>query len=118
MSNPLVSVGGVTVPCPSSYEWQLYDVSSEDAGRTEDGLMHKNMIGQKRKLSLEWKYITVQQASVVLSAFNAEYTNITYLDLLTGTNRSGEFYTGDRNVPVYNTTLGLVESIKFNVIER
>lgn len=118
MSNPLISVGGATVPCPSSYEYQLYDVSSEDAGRTEDGLMHKNMVSQKRKLAFEWKYLTIQQAATVLSAFNAEYTNITYMDLLTGSNRTGEFYTGDRSVPVYNTSLGLVESIKFNVIER
>lgn len=118
MSNPLISVGGATVPCPSSYEYQLCDVSAEDAGRTEDGIMHKNLVSQKRKLSLEWKYVTVQQAATILSAFNSEYTNITYLDLLTGSNRSGEFYTGDRSAPVYNTYLGLVESIKFNVIER
>ena len=44
--NPIYSVGGVTVPVPSKYDWQLSDVSSKDAGRTEDGLMHKMRIDQ------------------------------------------------------------------------
>ena len=47
--NPIQSVGGVTVPVPSKYDWQLSDVSSKDAGRTEDGLMHKEKIAQNGK---------------------------------------------------------------------
>lgn len=39
--NPLKSVGGKTVKCPSQYKWEQIDVSASDAGRTEDGLMHK-----------------------------------------------------------------------------
>lgn len=117
--NPLKSVGGATnIPCPASYEYQIFDVSSDDAGRTEDALMHKQRITQKVKLVMEWKYITLAEASAILSAFNAEYTSINYLDLLTNSFYTKTFYTGDRNAPVYNTTLGLVESLKFDVIER
>ena len=116
--NPLQSVNGRTVPCPASYQYEINDVSSEDAGRTEDALMHKNLIAQKVKLSIEWKYLTLEQASSVLSAFNPEYSTISYYDLLSGGLKSGTFYTGDRSVPLYNTTLGLVESISLHVIER
>lgn len=117
--NPLASVGGLTnIPCPASYEYQLFDVSSDDAGRTEDALMHKQMIAQKVKLVMEWKYITLDEVAIILTAFNAEYTSINYLDLLTNSFLEKTFYTGDRTAPVYNTTLGLVESLKFDVIER
>ena len=53
--NPIETVGGSAIACPSKYEWTINDVSASDAGRTEDGKMHKKRIARKRKLELEWK---------------------------------------------------------------
>lgn len=116
--NPLISVGGVEVPCPSKYVYKLQDVSQSNAGRTEDGKMHKLMIGQCVKLELEWQNISTEAASEVLQAFNHEYITVRYLDLLRGEVRSSEFYVGDRSAPAYNTLLGIWENVAFNIIER
>lgn len=116
--NPLYSVGGVDVPCPTSYTWKLSDVSSADAGRTESGLMDKMRIAQKVHLELSWEYISTADASTILNAFNPEYINIRYLDPKSGDYLTKNFYVGDRSVPMYNSRLGLWSNVSFNVIER
>ena len=45
--NPIKSVDGYSVKAPSSYQWDMEDLSDSSAGRTEDCVMHKNRIGQK-----------------------------------------------------------------------
>jgi len=52
MAENLLTVDGVVMPCPSSFEWGLQDVSASDSGRTTDALMHKNRVAQKRTISL------------------------------------------------------------------
>ena len=51
--NPIREVNGQYAHTPSTYEYELEDVSDASAGRTEDGLMHKNQIRQVVKLTLE-----------------------------------------------------------------
>ena len=116
--NPLKSVGGVSVPCPSTYQYELSDVSDADAGRTEDGLMHKMRIAQKVHIQLSWTYITNAEASTILNAFDPEYISVQYLDPKANSYQTKTFYVGDRSAPVYNTRLGLWASISFNIIER
>lgn len=116
--NPIVSVGGVSIPCPSSYKYDLQDVSASKAGRTEDGKMHKKRIGQCVKLELEWQNVTTAVVSQILQAFNAEYLNIAYLDAKSGSVLTKEFYVGDRSAPMYNGAMGLWSNVSFNVIER
>lgn len=116
--NPIGSVGGVAIPCPSKYEYKLSDVSAADAGRTEDARMHKMRIAQKVHIELAWDYITTEAASIILSAFNAEYIPVTYLDPMLGAYTTRTFYVGDRSAPSYNTRLGLWSDVSFNIIEQ
>lgn len=116
--NPLISVGGVSVPPPSSYMFKLEDVSRQDAGRTEDNVMHKKRIGQLIGIELSWRYITTADASIILQAFNPEYLDITYLDPRAGQFMTSNFYVGNRSAPMYNATMGLWENVSFNIIER
>ena len=118
MANPITSVGGTAVKCPSTYQWELYDISDSDAGRTEDTNMDKKRIGQCVKLQLAWNNLTTAEASTILTAFNPEYINVTYLDAMRGAYRTSEFYVGDRTAPLYNAALGLWENVAFNIIER
>lgn len=83
--NPIRSVDGQYLKCPSSYQWKLQDISASDAGRTEANIMDKKRLGQCVKLELEWKYTTIQEAAVILKAFNPEYINVTYLDAISKT---------------------------------
>lgn len=116
--NPIRAVNGASVPCPSGYVYNLQDVSSSDAGRTEDALMHKERIAQKVKLELSWKNVTTVECAAVLTAFNPQYISITYLDAKAGDYLTKTFYVGDRSAPLYNARLGLWENVSFNVIEQ
>lgn len=111
------TVDGVTMPVPSKYDWKLSDVSDADAGRTEDGKMHKLRITQKVHIELEWQNIKDSVASTILSAFNPEYISVQYYDYRTGSFQTKTFYVGDRQVTTYSRRLGL-STVAFNIIER
>lgn len=118
LDNPIRSVGGVTVPAPSKYDWKLSDVSSADAGRTEDGKMHKELITRKVHLELEWKNLNDGDAALILGAFgNSEYFNVTYYDYHDMTFLTKRFYAGDRSVSAYNRAMQ-ISTITFNIIEQ
>lgn len=122
--NPIKQVGSATnIPAPSSYVWKLEDTSAADAGRTEDGVMHKKRIGQVVGIELSWQNVTTAVAHTILTAFNPEYVNVTYIDPLIGTSSNGytatvNFYVGNRSAPMYNSKLGLWSNISFNLIDR
>ena len=115
--NPIQSVDGDAIPCPSKYDWKLSDVSAADAGRTEDGLMHKMKIAQKVHIELEWQNVSDSVARTVLSAFQPQYIDVRYYDYKAMAFQTKEFYVGDRQVTSYNRTLG-IGTISFNIIER
>lgn len=112
------STGAYTiVPSPSKYDWKLSDVSSHDAGRTEDGLMHKERITQKVHIELEWAYIGDNDAQTILNAFDPEYIDVKYYDYKSKAVVSKTFYVGDRQVTTYNRVQKL-STISFNIIEQ
>ena len=115
--NPIQSVGGVAIPCPSKYDWKLSDVSAADAGRTEDALMHKMRISQKVHIELEWQNVGDAVARTVLTAFQPEYISVNYYDYKAMAFQTKTFYVGDRQVTSYNRVLG-IGTIAFNIIEQ
>lgn len=111
------------VRSPSSYQYDLQDVSESDAGRTEDGKMHKKRIGQVCKISMAWNSVTTDTVSTLLKLFQPEYLYVNYLDAYTGTYRTDYFYVGDRAAPMYtntgttsSTVKGLWSNVAFNLI--
>ena len=117
-NNPIRSVDGHSVKCPSAYTWKLEDISSSDAGRTEDTKMDKMRIGQVVGLELSWKNLTTEEVSEILKAFTPEYIMVSYLDAMEGTYVESEFYVGNRSAPLYNAAKGLWSNVSFNLIER
>lgn len=117
-TNPIYSVDGVAIPCPSSYKWKLEDISDSDAGRTEDTVMDKQRIGQVVGLELAWAAVTIEDAAKILTVFNPEYVTVKYLDAKEGKFITSEFYVGNRSAPLYNSTLNRWQKISFNLIER
>lgn len=115
--NPIQTVDGAAIPCPSKYKWSVNDVSSPDAGRTEDGLMHKERVTRKRKLELEWQNVTTAVANAVLAAFAPEYVAVNCLDPLANGYVTKTFYSGDQDSEAYNVYLGLW-TVAFNIIEQ
>ena len=116
--NPIQKVGNNTnIPAPSKYEWQLSDVSSADAGRTEDGKMHKERITSKVHLNLEWQNVGDADAQTILTAFQPEYISVKYWDYRQNLFATKTFYVGDRSVTAYNR-VKKISTVSFNIIEQ
>ena len=116
--NPIRTVDGVAVKCPSAYKWKLEDLSASDAGRTESTVMDKKRIGQIVGVELSWNKVSISDASTILKMFNPEYVGVCYLDAMEGKFVTTVFYVGERSAPLYNAELGLWDNISFNLIER
>lgn len=113
-----IGVAVTEIPIPSSYKWQLIDISAPDAGRTEDMAMNKMRRGQAVRVDLGWVYPTLAEASTVLNAFNWEYLLINYLDTKAGAWLDKRFVVGDRNAPLWNSAKGRWEGITFPIIQQ
>ena len=115
----MITVDGVSVPCPSVFTWGLQDISASESGRTDDTKMHKNRVGQKRKISLQWNVKDRATTAQILQAFNPEYISVKYPDAMSGTDETRTFYVGDRTAQVKYWWVGkqLYESISFDIIE-
>lgn len=119
-NNNMIKVDGVKVKTPSSFQLSINDISRSDAGRTEDGLMHKNRIGRKRKIVMTWAAPSVDDAHAILSAFAPEYVRVQYFDPIDNATVTRTFYSGDQTAPVKRWTVNnkVYESIQFDIIER
>lgn len=108
---------------PTDILYGLMDISSSDAGRVQDSdtTMYKMRVGQKRKLTLSWNNVSLQEASAILQAFNSEYVFVRYIDILDGGWNVREFYVGDRSGIFHQITLPngtVVKIVSFDIIER
>lgn len=110
--------GGFTV--------RLQDIDASTSGRTADGTMIRDRVvggaNAKRKLEIEWPAMGFAEAKTILQAISDTYFYVFYPDPYKGSYRTGRFYAGDREVPVYmadpdNNKL-LWEGIKVNLIEQ
>lgn len=107
---------------PTEINYGLNDISSSDAGRVEDAdsTMFKNRVAQKRKISLQWSFVSFEEASAILRAFNPEYVFVKYLDVLDGNWNVRKFYVGDRSsvfnqIKLPNGTV--MKTVSFDIIE-
>lgn len=115
----MLIVDGAEMPCPSVFNWGLQDISASESGRTDDTIMHKNRVGQKRKISLQWNGTDRETTAKILQAFNPEYISVTYPDAMSGVDETRRFYVGDRTAPYKCWWAGnhRMESVSFDIIE-
>ncbi|MGN0562388.1 MAG: DUF6711 family protein [Candidatus Fimenecus sp.] len=118
MANPIRSVDGRVCKCPSTYEWTQEDLSNSEAGRTEDGLMHKNFIRSVEKISLAWVYLTTAEVKELLEIFSPEYITVEHLNPRSGGYITKRFYVGNRTAPLYNAELDKWTNVSFSIIEQ
>lgn len=79
--NGSFKINGVAIPTPSTYEFNVEDLSSEATGRTLDGKMHKDVVAVKDTYSCTWKKLSWQDAATLLNAINAKSEfSLTYVD--------------------------------------
>ena len=90
-----------------------------NSGRDNTGLMHRDRVGVKRKLSCTWTNRRQEVITQILSLIGDMFFEMRYTDL-DGTTREGTFYVGDREAPVYSEALGstIYGTFSANFIER
>ncbi len=117
----------VTVKTPSSMTWSVQDISAPDAGRTLDGLMHKERLplpnGQKRKCQLKWNFVRFgEESKALLKAFTPEYVDVSYPDPQEGEIVTKVFYTGDKEIQFAtwwdDVDKCYLTNLAFNIIEQ
>lgn len=113
-------VNGKKVKTPSKYEPVLRDISASDSGRTQDAVMHKNRVGQKWTISLGWNNPSPEETSAILTAFDPEYFDVTFINPKTNTKETRTFYAGDRSSPMKQWFVGgeRYAQVSFDIIER
>lgn len=114
----MISINGVTIPAPSDFTVGIQDISK--AERNARGTMIIERIATKRKLELQWKYLSKPQLSQLLNLVSGVFFSVTYPDPQTGANRTGTFYCGDRPAPMIDFRNGVprYKDVKFSLVER
>ncbi len=113
-----IYIGGNLLPVSSTLLIDEEDVSSPDAGRTEDGTMHKMRIGSLKSISLTWNNLKTEELYEILNMIKDEYITIDYFDPKTCMRKSSTFYVGNRSMAMYNGVLNLWQNLGFKFIER
>ena len=118
-NNGMITVNGTRIRTPSEMTWGFQRVSSKDAGRTQDAVMHVNQVSTKRTLKMTWNGIDQDEAHALATAFLPEYLNVTYWDLIAGANVTKRFYTGDWSAPykTWSVNNKMFSSLSFDLIE-
>ncbi len=97
-------IDGVAIPTPSTYKFNLEDLSSEATGRTLDGVMHKDVIDDKDTYECTWKNLSWEDTATLLNAVNKKSkVSLTYLDpRVPNTLLTHDFYVGKRSSVALN----------------
>lgn len=117
----VLKINGVDMPTPSNMQIGIFDLSSSEAGRTQDGKMHKDIVARKTNISLSWNALDWTDCSVLLKAVeSAAFLVVTYPDPKAGAYITKTMYVGDRTAPAFTLEDGkeMWNGIAFDLIEQ
>ena len=101
-------------------KWQRNDVESEDAGRTLDGVMHRDRVASKVRLDIKCRPLTSSEAMAVLGAIKPEFVTVRYIDPQDGSVTRTMY---SNNIPALCATVNpdgtaVWKGLEFPLIER
>jgi len=113
----VLQVNGVTIATPSKFQQDIYDIS--DSYRNVNGDLIFQKIATKYKLNMVWNGLTESEMSTLLSAVSATKITVTYQNFVTNSTVTGNFYVGDRTMPIALIRNGniIFENLSMNFIE-
>lgn len=95
----LISIGGVSIPAPDTYEVTISDLDAS-ANRSGNGTLFRDRIAVKRTINLSWLSLDSMELSKVLQALSPVFFEVTYLDPQINGLSAGTFYVSDRTQAV------------------
>jgi len=113
----MISVNGVQISTPSSFQIGITDLSKTE--RNANGGLIIEVIATKRTLELSYSYLSSTALSTILTAISASTFSVTYPDAQTGADRISTFYCSDKNAGAidYQNNIMRYKDVKFNLIE-
>ncbi|ATP40695.1 hypothetical protein CSE16_11905 [Solibacillus sp. R5-41] len=114
----MIKIDGKEIPTPSDYQVGIMDISKAERNARGDMIIER--IATKRKIELGWKYLSKSDLQTVMNAVSPVFFSVSYIDPLTSSQKTGTFYSGDRNVGALDYINGDIrwKDIKFSVIEK
>lgn len=105
---------------PSVMEFGFQDISAPNAGRDQNGLMHKMYLTSKIKINLEWWEPSRALTAQILQAVSSEYFTVRFWNPETNSLTTRTMYVGDRSAPVrmWGDGAAWYSKVSFNLIER
>lgn len=84
---PYIAFGGLS--------WQRADVDGPNAGRNEKGDLIRDRISTKIRWDVKCKILTAQEQSTVLQLIEPVHVVLQYIDPVTNTVKTGNFYSNN-----------------------
>lgn len=105
----------------SGVKWSRNDIDGASAGRTLDGLMHRDRVAIKIRWDITCRPLTASELATVLQLIQPEFVSVTYTDPTTNTQATGSFYSN--NVPasyMYKDDAGVERwsGVSFPLVQR
>lgn len=97
-------------------KWKRNDLDGENAGRTLDGVMHRDRVGSKVRLDITCLPLSSENAAVVLHAIYPEYVTVEYLDPMLGMTEK-TMYSNNNPATFIDTVTDMWEGIEFALVE-
>lgn len=113
-------IDGQPIPEPSSAPVTIEPIQGEASGRTEDGIMHTEIISLgKRKVELKYNVLTQAEVSDLLIKVMKQYYTFTYTDPVDGI-KTIECYGTPISADLYSGVFynGMWRNVVFSCIER
>ncbi len=118
----LISINGVDLPTPTTYDFDFSDLDTEKTGRDLD---YKMIRHRKRanvySFPLAWEDIGLEELRLIFNAISPPMFNVTFFDLVSGNYITKRMYAGNRRVKarvIKGDLSNAVCSISFNLIEE
>ena len=114
----MIRISGTLIPAPSGYSIGIMDISK--AERNAAGTMVIDRIATKRKIDIQWAFLSREDASQVLKLVAPVFFEVEYTDPQDDVIKTGMFYCGDRKAGALGYQDGVIwyKDISFNLIER
>lgn len=72
MAQYALSINGAQVKSPQTLECAVQDIDAK-ADRDSNGLLHRDRVAVKRKLSVKWGPLTVSECKTILTAMSGQF---------------------------------------------
>lgn len=118
MSRPF-EFNGIPAKTPNIFRPNMATTSTGDSDRTQDLVMHNTPMGTIQNGELEWRYIELDEAALILQQIvNKSEYSLRYPNPLTGRWEVSTFYTANYSLGTHMISNGksVWESLSFNAV--